>query len=315
VVMVEDTDDGRDAVAVRVAAKPGQHVRPRGSEIARGAVVLRRGQVLGPGALGVAAAIGVPSLRVAARPRVAILSTGDEVVETGFPLGPGQIWSSNSTALAGLVLQAGGEVLALGNVRDDPAALAAAFRDALRADVIVSTGGVSVGDYDHVKAVLADLGVTMDFWRVAMKPGKPLAYGSIGGRPVFGLPGNPVSCMVNFLQFVRPVLRTMLGDPRPFLPVVTAELDAPWKRRPGRPELVRVRLEWVDGRIRARLAGAQGSAHLGAMADAHGLALLDADQAELSGTIRVQVFDPGFLAGASPDYGPMADGHPPADSC
>ncbi len=315
VVMVEDTDGEGDEVTVRVSARVGQHIRPRGSEIARGAVVLRAGTSLGAGAVGVAAAIGVPSLRVWMRPRVAILSTGDEIVETGFPLGPGQIWSSNSHALAALVTAAGAVPVTLGNVRDDPAAIGAAFREALRCDVLISTGGVSVGDFDHVKPVLAELGLAMDFWRVAMKPGKPLAFGTLGGKPVFGLPGNPVSCMVNFLEFVRPLLRTMQGDPRPFLPVVDAEMTAPWRRRPGRPELVRVGLSFRDGRIYASIAGGQGSAHLAGMASAHGLALMDADQTTLEGPVRVQVFDSSFWSGATADLGPMASSHPADDSC
>lgn len=303
VVMVEDTEARGDMVEVRVGASPGQHVRPRGSEVARGARVLSRGTTLTPGAVGVLAALGLPSVRVAARPRVAVLSTGDEVVEPGFPLGPGQIWSSNSHALCGLVLEAGGQPVHLGNVPDRPEALARAYREALQVDVVVSTGGVSVGDFDHVKEVLGGLGLAMDFWRVAMKPGKPLAFGTLGGRPVFGLPGNPVSCMVNFLQFVRPMLRRMLGDPRPFLPVIDAEMTAPWRRRPGRPELVRVRLERRDGRVWATVAGGQGSAHLLGMAEAHGFALMAGEQTELAGPVRVQVYDPGWMAGNTPDYG------------
>ena len=303
VVMVEDTSTEGEHVVVRVGAKPGQHVRPRGSEIARGATVLRRGQVLGPGAVGVLAALGQPSVAVSMRPRVGILSTGDEIVEPGFPLGPGQIWSSNSYALMGMVHAAGGLPVHLGNVPDRPEALHAAFAGATGCDLIVSTGGVSVGDYDHVKDVLTSLGARIDFWRVAMKPGKPLAFGLYGERPVFGLPGNPVSCMVNFLQFVRPVIRRMLGDPRPFLPVVEARMTAPWTRRPGRPELVRVRLERREGELLATVAGGQGSAHLVGMADAHGFALLDTEGTRLEGVVRVQVFDPGFLGGESPDYG------------
>ncbi len=303
VVMVEDTEDaGAERVRIRVGASPGQHLRPRGSEVPRGAAVLEAGKVLSSGAVGVCAAIGVPSVRVYVRPRVAILSTGDEVVEPGFPLGPGQIHSSNGHALAALVREAGGEPVDLGNAPDDPRAIADAFRSALRCDVVLSTGGVSVGDYDHVKGVLADLGVAMDFWRVAMKPGKPLAFGAIGGRPVFGLPGNPVSCMVNFYQFVRPLLRKMLGDPRPFLPVVDAELVGRTRRKPGRPEFIRVRLFREGSAIRGEVAGHQGSAGVLSMADAHGFALIPGDATEIAGRVAVQVFDPGFLAGAAPEY-------------
>lgn len=303
VVMVEDTAQDGEFVVIDVGAKAGHHIRPRGGEIAPGTPVLSRGRTLNPGALGVLAALGIPSVQVAVRPRVGILSTGDEIVEPGFALGPGQIWSSNSTALAGCIRAAGAVPVYLGNAPDRPDALAEAFGRALQCDLVVSTGGVSVGDYDHVKSVLAGLGVAMDFWRVAMKPGKPLAFGVLGQTPLYGLPGNPVSCMVNFLQFVRPVLRTMLGDPHPFLPVVEAEMAAHWKRRPGRPELVRVRLAREAGRIVATVAGGQGSAHLTGMADAHGFALLEADAVELVGAVRVQVFDFGWMSGATPDYG------------
>ena len=265
-------------------------------------MILRAGATLGAGAVGALAACGVPSVSVIARPRVAILSTGDEIVEPGFPLGPGQIHSSNGYALAALVREAGGEPIDLGGVRDDPEALLTAFRRALTADVVLSTGGVSVGDFDHVKGVMASLGVTMDFWRVAMKPGKPLAYGVVAGRPIFGLPGNPVSCMVNFYQFVRPVLRTMLGDPRPFLPTVEAEMRGSVRRHPGRPEFVRVRLVRDGAGFVAEVAGHQGSAGVRSMADAHGFALVPGDATSIAGRLTVQVFDTSFLAGDTPGY-------------
>lgn len=310
VVMVEDTEEpdveagASPMVRVRVGSTAGAHIRPRGSEIGRGDRVLDRGRSLTPGAIGVLAAVGVASVRVALAPRVAILSTGDEIVEPGVPLGPGQIWSSNGHALAGLVREAGGLPVQLGAVADDPEALARAFRAAMQCDLVLSTGGVSVGEADHVKAVLARLGVEMDFWRVSMKPGKPLAFGVLDGTPILGLPGNPVSCMVNFLQFVRPLIRTMLGDPRPFLPVMQAEMATPWRRRHGgRPELVRVRLTREGGRIVATPTGGQGSAHLLGMAEGHGFALLDAEARELAGVVRVQVFDPSWAAGESADYG------------
>lgn len=302
VVMVEETSMVGARVHIRSAVSVGQNIRPAGSEVARGQQVLVAGAVLGFGAIGVLAALGRPSVLVAVRPRVGLLSTGDEVVEPGFALGPGQIWSSNLHALAALCRDAGVEPVYLGNVGDNPEALGQAFRRAMLCDVVVSTGGVSVGDFDHVKDVMTELGVAIDFWRVAMKPGKPLAYGFIGERPIFGLPGNPVSCMVNFLQFVRPVLRTMMGDPNPFLPVIQAVMAAPWKRRPGRAELVRVRLSAGDAGPVATVAGVQGSAHLLGMADAHGLMLVGPDCAEVAGVVSVQVFDPGWGRGAAPAY-------------
>ncbi len=303
VVMVEDSEaTGVDAVRLAGSASPGQHVRPCGGEVPLGVHVLPRGRTLGAGAIGVLAAVGIPSVQVASRPRVGILSTGDELVEPGTPLGPGQIHSSNGYALAALVREAGGLPVDLGSVPDDPVAIADAFREALRCDLVLSTGGVSVGDYDHVKGVLAELGIGMDFWQVAMKPGKPLAYGVLGVTPIFGLPGNPVSCMVNFYQFVRPVLRTMLGDATPYLPVVEAELAGRVSRRPGRPEFVRVRLFREGDVVRAEVAGHQGSAGVLSMADAHGFALLPADATEIAGRIAVQVFDTSFLAGSDADY-------------
>lgn len=312
IVMVEDTETEGDEVVIRVSARLGQHIRRQGSDLKAGTEVLQSGQVLQAGALGLCAAVGVPTVRVSMRPRVAILSTGDEIVEAGQRLGPGQIWSSNPRALAALVEQAGAIPVDLGNVADDREALKSAFHEALRCDVVVSTGGVSVGDFDYVKDVMSELGVQMDFWKVWMKPGKPLAFGTLGSRPVFGLPGNPVSCMVNFLQFVRPVLRKMMGDPRPFLPVLRAELSRSFRRKADRPELVRVHLRHDGEQLWAEVVGHQGSGNLAAMAGAHGFALVDADATEVSGKVWVQVFDPSFLASDAPGY-PWLDAVPAHD--
>jgi molybdopterin molybdotransferase len=270
--------------------------------------------VLTPGAVGLAAALGVPSLLVGVRPRVAVLSTGDEVVEPGFALGPGQIHSSNTHALAALVTQAGGVPVDLGNVRDDPAAIGEAFARAAACDLVVSTGGVSVGDFDHVKGVI---GGGVEFWRVAMKPGKPLAFGHVGGKPTFGLPGNPVSCMVNFLQFVRPVVRAMLGDRAPFLPVLRVPLERAMKRQPGRPEFLRVTLALgPDGPVARAAGGHQGSGNVLSMAHAHGFVLVDAHATEVSGLVPVQVFDTSFLASEHAGYAwTPAPGGGAADPC
>jgi molybdopterin molybdotransferase len=312
IVMVEDTETEGDHVRILVSARKGQHIRRCGSDVTAGTEVLSVGKILTPGAIGLCAAVGVPNVRVSVRPRVAILSTGDEIVESGRPLSPGQIWSSNPRALGALVEQAGAVPVDLGNVRDDPAALEAAFREALRCDVVVSTGGVSVGDFDFVKEVMAGLGVEMDFWKVWMKPGKPLAFGTLGSRPVFGLPGNPVSCMVNFLQFVRPVLRKMMGDPRPFLPVLRAEMRKSARRKPDRPELIRVRLQHDGEQLWAEVVGHQGSGNLAAMAEAHGFVLVDPEATEVAGRVWVQVFDTSFLGSEAPSY-PWADAVPAHD--
>jgi molybdopterin molybdotransferase len=289
---------------VSVPTRVGAHIRVRGSEVATGAVVGTRGHTVGAGLIGALAALGITEVPVARRPRVAILSTGDELVEPGAPLAPGQIHASNAYALAVLVREAGGEPHDLGVARDTPEALGAAFRRALAFDAVVSTGGVSVGDFDYVKDVMAELGVAMDFWKVAMKPGKPLAFGRVGAVPVFGLPGNPVSCMVNFLQFVRPWLRIHVGDPRPFLPYVEARVAQPFRRATGRPEFVRVRL-WrgLDGSVQAEPAGPQGSASVLSMSGAHGFALVPADAQTVEGIVRVQVFDPTWDHAPGMTYG------------
>ncbi len=307
-IVIQEEVEALPEARVRIfgAARRGHHVRRRGEEVAAGAEVLSPGVTLSPARIGRCASVGRARLKVAAPPRVAILSTGDEVVAPGEPLGPGQLWSSNTAALIGLVREAGAVALDAGNAPDSREGTRAALLAALslRPDLLLTTGGVSVGDFDVVKEVLADVGVEMDFWRVKMRPGKPLAVGHIGDVPVFGLPGNPVSCMVNFLQFVRPVLRRALGDPNPFLPVVDARLEGSLHKGAGRNELVRVLLSWEGAELRARPTGGQDS-HLGSsMARAQGLLLLDAAArgAADGDLVPVQIIDAGFLCSPVPGY-------------
>lgn len=307
VVMQENTerlDDGR--VRIFGVASLGRHIRRAGEAVRPGDTVLAAGRTLTPSDLGLIAALGQSRVAVARRPVVALLATGDELVPPGQPLGPGQIWSSNTAALAGLVLAGGGVPVDCGVAPDDLEGTRAAFRRALdhEPDLLVSTGGVSVGDFDVVKEALADEGADMRFWKVRMKPGKPLAFGVIGGVPAFGLPGNPVSCVVNFLQFVRPLLRRALGDPSPHLPVVDATLEDPIKKRAGRNELVRVRLAWRGGRLYARSTGSQGSARIRGLSDAHGFLLLGAQatHAAAGDVLPVQIYDPTFLDRSDAGY-------------
>ncbi len=310
VVMVEHSvmvgGAGPARVRLRGGARPRQHVRRRGEEVAVGATVLPVGAILTPAAVGLCAALGRPVVAVMRRPRVAILSTGDEVIPPGQPLAPGQIWSSNTPALVGMVREAGGVALDCGNAPDTLEGTRAAFRRALerRPDVLLTTGGVSVGDFDVVKDAMAAEGAQMAFWKVRVKPGKPLALGIIGHVPAFGLPGNPVSCMVNFMQFVRPVIRRALGDPAPFLPVVDARLDGRLRKKPGRNELVRVRLHWEPGGWVATPTGPQSSGMLTSMVAAEGLLLLAADAvgAEPGDVLAVQRIDGGLPGAAEPGY-------------
>jgi len=274
VVMRENTAVTDERVTIHGMPREGQHIRYAGEEARPGAPLLSAGDTLTPGKLGLLAAQGHATAHVVARPRVGIISTGDEVRAPGEDLQPGQIWSSNTAALIGLIIEAGAEPIDCGIAPDTLEGTRDTFLRAIDTgcDLLVSTGGVSVGDFDVVKDAMGSLGAEMLFWKVRAKPGKPLALGQIGGVPTFGLPGNPVSCMVNFLQFVRPVLRRAMGDPRPFLPVLRATIDAPFRKRHGRAEFVRVRLRVQDGRLRATPTGNQSSGWITSMA--HGDALL-----------------------------------------
>ena len=230
VVRVEDTDNRDDAVTIKAATPKGLSVRQAGEDLRAGETILRRGTLLRPAEIGLLASVGGKSVRVHKRPRVAVLSTGDEVVEIDAPLGRGQIRDANRYSLASAVRATGCEPWVRGIVRDTPDALRAALREASAADVIVTSGGVSVGDHDHVKPVLSELG-TIDFWAIAIRPGRPLAFGELrdGPRrvPIFGLPGNTVSSLLTFEIFVRPGLLRMQGRAHVMRPRAKARLAEP----------------------------------------------------------------------------------------
>jgi molybdenum cofactor synthesis domain-containing protein len=304
VVPVEDTDAPAgisprpDEVAIRVPARVGAHVRGAGSDIVQGRPLVAAGTRLGPATLAVLAAAGHVHIAVHRRPRVAILATGDELVAVGEPLGPASIPDSNSESIAAQVHAAGAEPVRLGIAIDDVDAVRERMLEGiLSADVLVATGGVSVGARDLVKEVFEEIG-TLDLWRVAVQPGKPLAYGS-AARPdggycvLFGLPGNPVSSFVTFELFVRPVLRRLQGaSPTGDRLVVRAVLDDPVRTDPARRAFIRVQLSRATderGRYRAHLAGGQGSHVLSALAAADGLAVVPEGVAELDAGAEVEV--------------------------
>lgn len=273
VVMREDTRETPDRIEVLVPAELGEHVRRVGDDIPAGSRVLFAGHVLNPSSLGVLASIGVGTVPVIRRPRVALLATGDELVELTQPLGPGQIRNSSAIALAAAIEEMGAVPVPLGIARDVREELEAKLREGARADLLVTTGGVSVGDYDLVREVLTALG-ELRLWRVNMQPGKPLAFGRLDGCPVLGLPGNPVSSMVAFELFVRPAIRRMQGHAAIAHVPVPVVLDAPIAKKNARRQYLRALLRLVDGAFHADLTGPQGSHMLTSMARANALVIL-----------------------------------------
>ncbi len=296
VVPVEWTDGGVAEVRVFRPAEPGLNIRGAGEDVRPGQTVLTAGTVLGPAQVGLLAVVGRPAVRVRPRPRVVVLSTGSELVEPGRPLAPGQIHDSNSYALTAAAREAGAQATRAAGVPDDPRALRAALEDLLvRADLVVTSGGVSVGAYDVVKQVLREAG-TVTFSQVAMQPGKPQAFGTLGpaATPFFGLPGNPVSALVSFEVFVRPALRRMLGLEPVQRPPVTAVLSEPVRKLRGRRQYRRVTLTERDGVAVATPVGGTGSHLMAGLAAAGGLAVLpeDVDAVPAGGAVDVLVLGP-----------------------
>jgi len=279
VVMVEDTDTSADGdyVRVKVRVEANAAVRRAGEDMQPGQQVFDAGTLLQPGHLGVLATLGIESIATHRRPLVGVISTGDELVEGPQSLQPGQIRDSNRRTLLSMVEQTGCTPIDLGLIRDDEAAVEAALRaGAERCDAIITSGGVSMGDFDYVKMVLSRI-ADMRWMQIAIKPAKPMAFGTLDGTPIFGLPGNPVSSMVSYELLARPGLRTMMGITGDAVnrPRLRATAEAPLPRRPdGKTHFARVNLRWVDGLPVIRSAGGQGSHQLSAMAGADALAAL-----------------------------------------
>jgi molybdopterin molybdotransferase len=301
VVRQEDTEAAEGRVAVRVAPPRGEHVRPAGEDVREGDVVLPPGTRLGPPQLGMLASLGRTRVAVHRRPRVAILSGGDELVEPDArDLSGGRIVSSNGIALAAQCREAGAEAVDLGIARDTPQDLERAVRAGLFADLLVSSAGVSVGDHDHVRPVLEKLGCHLVFWGVRIKPGYPVVFGRFegAGPRVFGLPGNPVSAMVTFEQLVRPLLLRLAGHAHLHRPILEARLGETLTKAAGRMHLVRVVLEREAEGFVARPTGTQSSGVLRSMTLAHGLLVFpaEAERLDAGAAVRVQLLDPDVLA-------------------
>lgn len=294
------TVDGDTVRFPAAALRRGDNRRFAGEDLMQGRPALRRGERLTPAALGLLASLGLAQAPVSRRLRVAYFSTGDEILSLGDAPREGAVYDSNRYTVFGLLTRLGCEVVDLGMVRDDPAALAAALRDAAdRADAIITSGGVSVGEADHTRAVMQQLG-DMAFWRVAMRPGRPMAVGLIprdaqaGPAVLFGLPGNPVAVMVTFLAFVRPALLQLMGCHAAPPPMLRARSVAAIRKKPGRTEYQRGRVTQVPGALpEVRIAGNQGSGVLSSMVEGNGLVVLHHDQDSVApgDEVDVMMFD------------------------
>lgn len=291
VVQQERARASADQVSVMPLPKKGTNTRSAGEDLRAGEAALKRGQPIRPAEIGMMASLGIGEVAVYRKLRVAFFSTGDELVAVGTPLGPGQIYDSNRYTIYGLLVRLGCEVLDMGVIRDTPEDVEQAFKDAAQsADVVITSGGVSVGEADYVKQVLDRLGEVL-FWKIAMKPGRPLAYGKIGDAHFFGLPGNPVAVMVTFYQFVRDALLHLQGQARTIpLPTQKVVCTSAIKKAPGRTEFQRGILSRdATGQWSVRTTGDQGSGILSSMSQANCFIILPTDQGNVPAGSEVDI--------------------------
>lgn len=293
VVMVEVTERTDSGVRILEAVKAGEHVRYAGEDIRKGDAAIKQGKKIIPGDIGMIASVGKATVRVVRKPVVAIITTGDELVDLGEPLVPGKIRNSNGYSIAAQVLDAGCTPWMLGIAKDTREALMEKVQEATAADMIITTGGVSVGDYDFVKDILGQAG-EMVFWKVAMKPGKPLAFGVIKGKPVIALPGYPTSSMISFEQFARPALMKMSGRTDFYRMRVAAVAQDTIKNNSGRRNMIRVIVRKENDSYTARISGSQKSGSLKAMTLANAVMIIPEDIREVNpgDMVTVELFEP-----------------------
>jgi molybdopterin molybdotransferase len=294
VIVQEATRVEGNTVFVPPGQRLGQNTRRAGEDLARNSVALPAGKRVGPAELGLIASLGIAELSVRRRLRVAFFSTGDELASIGSPLAPGEVYDSNRYTLYGLLTRLGADIIDLGVVPDRPEALEATLREAAgMADAIITTGGVSVGEADFVREILARLG-EIHFWKLKIKPGRPMAFGKIGNAWLFGLPGNPVAVMVNYAQFALDALLRLSGvDPLPARPLLSVEAANAIKKQPGRREYLRGAVTMVDGRWQVKTMSHQGSGILRSMSEANCLVVLPESCAGIQpgDSVQVQLFD------------------------
>jgi molybdopterin molybdotransferase len=289
IVPIEETEEDEGKIIITGEVRKGDHLRVRGEDVQQQELVIAAGTILRPAEINMLASFGYQTVSVFRRPKVAILSTGDELVEPGEEIGPGQIINSNDYSLAAAVREVGGEPLLLGIARDDRESLAEKITEGLIADVLITTAGVSMGDLDLVCEVLQSLGVERQFWKVDIKPGRPTAFGLKNGKPVFSLPGNPVSSMITFEEFVRPALLKMMGHQRVIKPFVKATMKESVKKKPGRVQFLRVRVLDDGEQLFATSSGDQNTGILRTLLRANGIAVLPADREQVHAGEEVNV--------------------------
>lgn len=293
VIRVEYTEPSTDAVRImKPEEERGANIRPQGEDVKKGGCIIAKGTQLRPAEIGMLAILAKSFVLVHQRPRVAILSTGDELADLDEPYDENKIVNSNSYGIAAGVQEAGGVPILLGIAKDEPASLKEKISHGLTCDILVLSGGVSMGDYDFTKAVFAELGADMNFWKLAIRPGQPLAFGKIQGKLAFGLPGNPVSSMVTFDQLVRLALLKMAGNHRVGRPVVQAVFQEKFSKRPDRRHFLRGIVKRENGVLTVRTTGGQGSGILTSMVKANGLIDVpeEVEQINPGDTVSVQLF-------------------------
>lgn len=289
VVPFEETEEDDGTVSIRTSVRPGDHIRFQGEDVKAGERIIPAGTVIRPYEISMLASFGKLFIPVYRKVRVAILSTGDELVEPGELLSPGKIINSNALTVAAAVRQIGGEPVMLGIARDDKESLREKLSEGLKADVLITSAGISAGDRDLVREVLNELLVKLVFWKIDIKPGRPTAFSIRDGKPVFSLPGNPVSTMITFEEFVRPALLKMMGHRKIVKPYIKATLKAPVKKKPGRVNFLRVSIDKENGEYVAWSSGDQNTGILKTMLLAGGIAVLPADQGDLKAGEKVDV--------------------------
>ncbi|MCD6485988.1 MAG: molybdopterin molybdotransferase MoeA [Syntrophobacterales bacterium] len=304
VVMVEETKSDDAGVRIYAEAAEGQNIRYAGEDVRDGDLVIRAGTLLRPAETGMLSALGCSFVRVYQKPMVALIATGDELIGIDGAGSPGKIVNSNSYSLAAQVMECGGIPLQIGIAKDNRDDLTAKFRDALRADIIVSSAGVSVGDYDFVKDVMEDIGIKIEFWQVAERPGKPMTFGTREGKPVFGLPGNPVSSMITFEQYVRPAILKMTGHKDIFRKIIRAKLAEDIKKKKGLRYFIRGRVRNQGESVIVETTGEQGSGILKSMVLANCIIIIpeDMDFVRAGSEVMVQILDNSQDFTKDPEY-------------